>query len=255
MLWNHQDLTAAIRNSIKAHSRGAIATDCDGTVWSGDIGEDVFVHFTRHGDLREPAASAVLVEARAFDLDTSGAPLDVLKRYYEAFTKGAVPEERMYEMMVWCFGGWRRDEVVKFVDQVLVEENLAARIFPEMHALLDAVRPSTAIVLVSGSPDFVIKRACHMLGVDEDHVVAARSRWDGDVMLADVERPITYAHGKVVNFRASFPDAHLHAAFGDSAFDYELLAESRFPVMVRPKQALRDKCAVLPDARELVVTG
>jgi phosphoserine phosphatase len=255
MLCTHQDLTAVINDSIDSNSRGAIASDCDGTVWSGDIGEDVFVHFMRHGDLREPAASATLAEAGACGVDTSGAPLDVLKRYYEAFTRGEVPEERMYEVMVWCFGGWRRDEVVQFVDHVLLEESLAARIFPEMHALLDAVRPHTAIVLVSGSPDFVIKRACHMLGVDEDHVVAARSRWHGDVMLADVERPITYAHGKVVNFRAAFPDAHLHAAFGDSGFDYELLAESRFPVMVRPKQALRDKCAGLAGARELVVTG
>ncbi len=74
-------------------------------------------------------------------------------------------------------------------------------------------------------------------------------------MLADVVRPITYAHGKVKNFRAAFKDVHLHAAFGDSGFDYELLAESRLPVMVRPKPALREKCRALSLSRELVVTG
>ncbi len=249
-------LVSAIRNSVGTHSRGAVASDCDGTIWSGDIGEDVFLHFMRHGDLREPAASAVVEEARARGVDRSGKPLDVLRRYYDAFTKGAVPEERMYEMMVWCFGGWHRDEVAKFADDVIAQENLESRIFPEMRRVFDAIRDHTAIVLVSGSPYFVIRRACHLIGVDEDRVVAACARWNTlDMMLADVVRPITYGHGKVVNFRAAFKDVQLHAAFGDSGFDFELLAESRLPVMVRPKALLREKCRALPAAQELIVTG
>ena len=44
---------------------GVVATDGDGTLWSGDIGEDLFFAFVDHGRFEEPALEAIRREARA----------------------------------------------------------------------------------------------------------------------------------------------------------------------------------------------
>jgi phosphoserine phosphatase len=87
-------------------------------------------------------------------------------------------------------------------------------------------------------------------------VVAARSLWDGDVMLPDVDRPIPYAGGKVQRLREHIgPDRPLYATLGDNGFDVALLASARVGIAVRPKPRLRERAAEVPGLVELAREG
>ena len=100
--------------------RGAIATDADGTLWSGDVGEDLFHAFLSAGRVEPQAEEAMRREARAFHLSDAGRGLDVAQTLYGAYrTGGSYPEERICELMAWCFGGWKDAEMRDFARDVV----------------------------------------------------------------------------------------------------------------------------------------
>jgi phosphoserine phosphatase len=244
---------ARIELLARAHAGGVVATDGDGTLWSGDVGEDLFHAFIEHGRVEEPALDAIRREARGHGLSDAGAGADVARRIYAAYVEGRFPEERVCELMTWCFAGWTRREVAAFARAVVERGNLASRLHGELLSVLDRVRRAGVdLVLVSASPVAVVLEAGAHVGIREDHVVAARPRFDGEVMLPDVERPIPYGPGKVRRLRERIGEHRvLYAAFGDNAFDVALLASAQVGVAVRPKPRLRERAHEIPGVVEL----
>jgi phosphoserine phosphatase len=109
---------------------------------------------------------------------------------------------------------------------------------------------------VSASPVAVVLEAATRVGFDGDHVVAAHPLFESDTMIADVERPIPYAAGKVKRLRERIGAGRtLYAAFGDNAFDVALLASARVGVAVRPKPRLRDRAHEVTGLVELAASG
>jgi phosphatidylglycerophosphatase C len=133
------------------------------------------------------------------------------------------------------------------------EGGLAGRLQSELLRVLERVRAAgIEAVLVSASPIDVVLEAGSQTGFDEGHVVAALPRYLGDVVVADVERPIPYAEDKVGRLRERIGGGRvLYAAFGDNAFDVPLLASARVPVAVRPKVRLRERASEIPALVEL----
>jgi phosphoserine phosphatase len=232
--------------------RGVVASDGDGTLWSGDVGEDLFHAFIERGRVCEPGLEALRREARDHGLSDAGTGTDVARRINDAYEHGRFPEERVFEIMAWCFAGWTRTEVAAFARETVEQRGVAARLHPEVMRVLERARHAgLEVVLVSASPVAIVDAAGALAGFDDAHVVAARSRYEGDVMLAEVERPIPYGHGKVENLRARIGQRPLLAAFGDNAFDVELLASARVGVAVRPKPRLRERAEKVPGLVEL----
>jgi len=224
-----------------------VATDGDGTLWSGDVGDDVFHAMLDRGELRAAAVETIANVASQHGVSASGEGKAVLQRVYEAYRSGAFDERSMYELMAIAFGGWTRDEVRTFVCDVLEREGLARRIHAELaHLVAWFKAEGLRVVLVSASPRYVVEEAAAFAGIDRRDVVAVTPHWKDDVMLTDVERPIPYADGKVSGLRRHAGDAPLIAAFGDNAFDFAMLAESAVPIAIRPKQRLLDRAADLP---------
>jgi phosphoserine phosphatase len=232
---------------------GVVATDGDGTMWSGDVGDDLFRAFLVHGHTEPPALDAFRQLAREHALSDAGTGSDIARRMYGAFLGGGFPEETMCELMTWCFAGWKRADVRAFARDVVARAGIGSRLHPELVRVLDRARAAgLEIQLVSASPFAVVAEAGAVAGFDEDHVVAARARYLDDVMLAGVDRPIPYALGKVARLRERIPpDADLYAAFGDNAFDVAMLASARVPVAVRPKDRLRQRAHEVPGIVEL----
>ena len=118
------------------------------------MGEDLFHAFLSAGRVEPPAEEAMRREARAFDLSDAGRGLDVAHTLYEAYRRGKYPEERICELMAWCFGGWKDGEMRAFARDVVERSGLAARFHPELHALLARAREEgIEVFLVSASPD------------------------------------------------------------------------------------------------------
>jgi phosphoserine phosphatase len=245
---------ARIEAAARAEPTGVVATDADGTLWSGDVGEDLFDAFLEYGRVEPAALDALRRNARNHELSDAGPGPDVARRLYAAYREGNFAEERMCELMVWCFAGWTEGEVAAFAREVVDRGGLAGRLQGELHGVLERVRGAgIETVLVSASPVAVVVDAGARVGFDERHVVAACPVYDkGGVMLADVARPIPYGAGKVTRLRERIgKDRALLAAFGDNGFDVALLANARVPVAVRPKARLRERAHEVSDLVEL----
>jgi phosphatidylglycerophosphatase C len=220
---------------------GVVAFDGDGTLWSGDVGEDLFHAFLDHGEVAEAALEALRNEASDHSLSDAGTGSEVAHRIYSAYKDGNFPEERICELMAWCFAGWSRERVRAFARDVVDRGGLSARLHPEVLRVCEKARAAgIETLLVSASPVVVIVEAGGRIGFREEQVVAARPRHDGETVLAAVDRPIPYGEGKVTRLRERIgPGRTLYAAFGDNAFDVALLASARIGVGVRPKPRLR----------------
>lgn len=253
---NADTVWARIDALARAEPGGAVATDGDGTLWAGDVGEDLFHAFIEAGRVEPPATEALRRDARDHGVSDAGGGADVARRIFEAYCEGRFPEERVCELMTWCFAGWTRTEVRAFARDTVDRGRLDTRIHAEVMQTLDRARAAgISIVLVSASPVAVVVEAASRVGFDEGSVVASRARFDREVMLPDVERPIPYGAGKVTGLRALLGHRPLYAAFGDNAFDVAMLGAARVPVAVRPKPRLRAQAGAVPGLVELAASG
>ena len=83
------DLLSRLNEELgDASSAAAMVFDADGTLWSGDVGDDLFFHATERDLLREDARDALVELADGHGLDTHGTPSDLAVRMYEAHLAG-----------------------------------------------------------------------------------------------------------------------------------------------------------------------
>ena len=72
-LQSADEVWARIDEIARADGRaGVVATDGDGTLWSGDVGEDLFFAFVDHGESWSPRCEALRREAREHALSDAG---------------------------------------------------------------------------------------------------------------------------------------------------------------------------------------
>lgn len=247
------EVIAAIDEASSREPGGAIAFDGDGTLWAGDVGEDFFAAVLERG-VRDLARDALVREAAAEGLDTTGTPREIAHRIHEAYLAGTFPEERVCEIMTWAAAGWTRIELDRFCLELIESVGLRARLHGEaIRVAQHARRAGIEVFLVSASPRAVVEQAARLVGIDLTNTVAAREACDErGVVLTAVERPIPYADGKVKRLRERLgPDRILYAAFGDNAFDVPMLRASRLPFAVRPKARLVERAAEVPALRVL----
>jgi HAD superfamily phosphoserine phosphatase-like hydrolase len=237
--------------ALRASPDGVLAFDGDGTLWDGDVGEDFFHALVAHGDFREPACRAMEHEARTHNVSFAGSGKALAARIYDEYLAGRFPEEPVCELMTWACAGWTPSEVDAFAADVLARAALAPRLHREVLRVIAWAKARGAeAFLVSASPRAIIEHAGRAVGFDDAHIIAAVPRYEAGRMIADVDRPIPYAAGKVHNLRARIGATRtLVAAFGDNAFDVAMLSQASVPVAVRPKQRLRDRA---PEVQKLV---
>ncbi|HEY2513066.1 MAG TPA: haloacid dehalogenase-like hydrolase [Polyangiaceae bacterium] len=238
-----EQILERIGEAARAHPGGVVAFDGDGTLWSGDVGEDFFHGLVAHGDIREPARAKIDREAADHGLTTGGSGKELAARIYADYLAGRYPEEAVCELMTWAFADWTHGEVDAFAAQTVVRGGVEGRLHPEVKRVVAwAKAQGIEVFLVSASPVAIIEHAGKVAGIDADHVVAALPRYEAGRMVPDVHRPIPYGPGKVKNLRARIGSSRpLYAAFGDNAFDIAMLSEAFIPVAVRPKPRLRER--------------
>lgn len=227
---------------------GAIAFDGDGTLWSGDIGEDFFHAFLDGNHTGAGAHDALAEEAKAHGVDASGTPTDLARRLHAAYLAGSFPEERICEIMTWVCAGWTASELDTFASQVVTSVALANRFHEEAHRVVSWARGrGLAVYLVSASPRAVVEQAAKLVGIELARVVSATEHRDErGVVQSSVQRPIPYGPGKVTRLREKLGARALYAAFGDNAFDVPMLREAKVAVAIRPKARLVERAADVP---------
>lgn len=242
-----QEVTEAITRHAAETPGGAIAFDGDGTLWSGDIGEDFFEALVASGRIERVAHEALAVEARAEGLDATGTASEIATRIHHAYLAGKFPEERVCEIMTWAFAGWSLPDLDAFAEETLDTVGLTLRLHSEAIAVVRwASAQGIDVFLVSASPRAVVRAAARRLGIDAARVTAATEQVVEGRVHAAVERPIPYGPGKVTRLRALLGARPLYAAFGDNAFDVSLLRDARVPIAIRPKPRLVERANEVP---------
>lgn len=247
--------TASIQevlSSIEAHALespgGAIAFDGDGTLWSGDIGEDFFEALLTRGPLTPVASAALAREAESGGIDAGGDGVSVARRIHAAYLAGTFSEERACEIMAWAFAGWTKPDVDAFALRVLKDVGLASRLHGESVAIVEWARArNLPVYLVSASPRAIVEQAAKLVRIDLACVVSATEQCDAKgIVEAAVVRPIPYGPGKVSHLQGKLKKRVLYAAFGDNAFDVPMLLHAKTPVAIRPKARLVSRAAEVP---------
>jgi phosphatidylglycerophosphatase C len=243
------ELLTILEAHVAREPGGAIAFDGDGTLWSGDIGEDLFEALIEDGRFSLVAHVALAGEAEAQGIDATGDPASIARRIHAAYLAGTFPEERVCEIMAWAFAGWAKAELDAFAANVISKVGLDGRLHGEAIRIVAWARErNISTYLVSASPRGIVEQAAALVGIQLANVASATEECDANgVVLASVVRPIPYGPGKVMHLRAKLAARPLYAAFGDNAFDVAMLRESRTPVAIRPKPRLIERAAEVPD--------
>lgn len=243
-----REVTDRILEAKEREPGGAIAFDGDGTLWSGDIGEDFFAALVASRRIEAAAHEALRREAASEGLDAEGSAVDVAHRIHQAYLGGTFPEERVCEIMTWVFAGWTREAMDAFAAGAVDAIDLRARLHGEAVEVARWARERAIEVhLVSASPRAIVEAAARVVGIDRACVTAATEVvGDDGVVTPEVRLPIPYGAGKVARLREKLGARVLYAAFGDNAFDVALLREARVPVAIRPKARLVERAGEVP---------
>ncbi len=224
-----------------------LAFDADGTLWSGDVGEDLFHALLDERALRSEAQSALAEEARQFGVPAEGDATALARALYDAYVAGKYPEDRVFAMMAWCSAGFTIDEARAYAQGVVARGKLADRLHRFLEPVLRwAESARVEVWVVSASVHWIVEIGVKELGIPAARVVAMRPGREGDRIAPALVGPPVYNEHKPVALFAARPGATLLGAFGDSSYDVPLLRASRVPVAVRPKPGLLARAGEVP---------
>jgi HAD superfamily phosphoserine phosphatase-like hydrolase len=199
------------------------AFDCDGTLWSGDLGERFF-----DWELRE---SYVFPD---------GPSREILSRTwrdrYAAYKRGEVDETTMCGEMVTMHEGISECEMMRATTRFF-DEFFIVQIFPEMRELVRRLQENGCDVwAVSSSNEWVIRAAMRHFGIPRSHILAAKVEVEKDVATNRLTR-VPSGTGKPQALR-DVVNKPIDVAFGNSRWDTEMLAMAKHAFAVNPNSDL-----------------
>lgn len=230
--------------------RCALAFDGDGTLWQGDVSDDVFLAACTSGWILPQLRSILENILSEHGLETTGSASELALRLFEAEKLGRIDERLLFEIMTWCYAGRTADELSAFAERALLDAGLDARIRGDYRRLLEwADFRGHSSWIVTASPWPIVRVAARRLGFADAQVIAScATQTECGVLGPALAAALPYREQKVLRLREKRDGSRLLAAFGDSYFDLELLREAEVAVAVSPKPALERVLASLEHA-------
>lgn len=232
------------------HESCALAFDGDGTLWAGDVSDDVFLAACANDwllpDVRPNLAE--ILERHAQPADGSASELAL--RIFQSEKLGVIEERLLFEVMTWCYAGRTERELSEFADRILNGAGIEERVRQGYRPLLEwAQTDGHSCWLVTASPWPIVRVAARRLGFVDGQILAARAPVaPSGVLEIGLTAPLPYRDQKVHRLAEKLESGRLLAAFGDSHFDIDMLREAEVPVAVNPKPALELLLQTIPQA-------
>ena len=243
------ELIADLTRHFQAGPPCALAFDADGTLWSGDVGDDVFRFAVTHGRLREAARAELERQAETRGFEAFPDVNATAKHLFEAYVAGRYPERDMCELMTWCYAGHTLSEMRDLVAEALHAAHHTQRLHEELRPILDFARgQGVRTVVISASPRATVELAASVWGFAAPDIAASTPLVTEGIICAQMDGAVPYAATKCSAGRALMGDARWVASFGDNVFDLEMLREAELGVAVRPKRALETRLGEVPGA-------
>lgn len=230
----------------------ALAFDGDGTLWSGDVGEDLFHRLVGQRLLREEALPALRAAAEREGLPADGDANEVARRIFDAYVAGRFPERDVCSMMTWCYAGFTAGELAAHCREVLQHARIGERLHRELEPVLEFARAAgLRAVVVSASPRAAVEAAAELWAFAPGDIAASTPAYEHGQIAPRNDGPVPYADAKVGAARLLFGESRWLASFGDNVFDVEMFQAARMGVAVRPKLALRSRLPELENVHLL----
>jgi phosphatidylglycerophosphatase C len=241
---NAEQLIAELEPRLRSDQPCALAFDADGTLWSGDVGDDVFRFAVEHHRLREDARPQLERQAVTRGFEFFADLNATAKHLFDEYVAGRYPERDMCELMTWCFAGHSLTEMRELALEALAATQHATRLHEELRPILDFARArGVRTVVISASPRATVEEAARRWGFAAQDIAASTPRSVGGIITAEMAGAVPYAADKVLAGRALLGSARWVASFGDNVFDMEMMLEAELGVAVRPKPALAARLA------------
>jgi HAD superfamily phosphoserine phosphatase-like hydrolase len=202
------------------------AFDCDGTLWSGDVGERFF-----DWELTEPH---VFPDNQSRDLLSQ-----TWRDRYASYKRGEVDETTMCGEMVTLHRSIRETDLMDAA-QRFFDEFFVVQIFPEMKELIHRLQQNNCEVwAVSSSNEWIIRAAMRHLDIPENRILAAKVRIENGIATDRLVR-VPSGSGKPQALR-EIVKKRIDVAFGNSRWDAEMLEMAGYAVAVNPNPDLEAK--------------
>ena len=193
------------------------AFDCDGTLWSGDAGENFFAWEIDKGVVSPEVARA-------------------MRDRYAEYKAGKVTEEDMCGEMVSMHNGLT-ETVMMTAAREFMSSAFPGRIFPEMMDLVRRLQQQGCeIWVVSSSNEWIIRAGLEQFGIDADRILAAKAQMNGELVSESLVR-VPSGPGKPKALR-EVVNREIDAAFGNSHWDTEMLMMAKHAFAVNPNPDL-----------------
>ncbi len=230
-------------------ARPMLVFDADGTIWTGDVGFDLFTAALARKAFRDDVREALASEAKGLGLSSDGNANVLAERLLDAFAEGAYDDARAFAMMAWAFAGFSVDEMEEFAREVIKREEVESRVIPPVRDTLRwAQSQEIEIVICSASPVSIVVAGVQHLGIGPDQILAAVPEVSKSGKLLPRLAPpgMPYGEGKVTALERARPGRPLLAGFGDSGGDAFFLRKAHVPVAVGPSPRLLEQAASIP---------
>ncbi len=241
------------RARVEKTAKPMLVFDADGTLWTGDVGLDLFVHALESSSFKPEARDALAAEAATLGLvSASLSAVDVARALFVAYEADRYDHARAYAMMAWAFAGFSEAEMLAYAELVLEKVRIGERLIDSSRAALEwAQQEGINVTICSASPRAVVEVGARHFGLAPRDVIAVTPSVTASVLQPRlVDGALPYAEGKVARLRSERASFHLLGAFGDSAADAHFMRLAEVPVAVQPSSALR---ALLPEIPRVIV--
>jgi phosphoserine phosphatase len=208
-------------DSVLKLAPSVAAFDCDGTLWSGDVGEGFF-----DWELNQ---KNVLYDALE--------PLErSLRARYADYRSGNVAEDQMCGEMVTMHKGIAESVMMRAATEYF-DIAFPDKIFPEMRDLIRRLHDAGCEVwAVSSSNEWVIRAAMKHFGIPENRILAAAVEIENGIITDRLIR-VPSGPGKPQALR-EVVKKEIDAAFGNARWDTEMLAMAKHAFAVNPNPDL-----------------
>jgi HAD superfamily phosphoserine phosphatase-like hydrolase len=204
--------------SVLALQLRVAAFDCDGTLWSGDAGENFFAW-----EIKKGLVSAEVAQA--------------MRARYAEYKAGKVTEEDMCGEMVSMHKGLTETAMMEAAREFM-SSAFPGRVFPEMRELVQKLHEQGCeIWAVSSSNEWIIRAGLEQFGIHPDRILAAKAEMTADLVMDRLVR-IPSGPGKPKALR-EVVNKTIDAAFGNSRWDTEMLMMAKHAFAVNPNPDLQ----------------